>query len=61
MCLSNFHNNNKPVKTLNNENSLLLRPSGNLKILVNQFNYNASPEENIDPENVVQSKYYDLD
>ena len=25
--VSNFHNNNKPVKTLNNESSLLLKPS----------------------------------
>ena len=61
MCVSNFHNNNKPVKTLNNESSLLLKPSENLKLLVNQFNNNASPEDNTDPENVVQSKYYDID
>ena len=32
----------------------------NLKLLVNQFNNNASPEDNTDTENVVQSKYYDL-
>ena len=58
--MSNFHNNNKPVKTLNNKSSLLLKPSENLKLLVNQFN-NASPEDNTDPENVLQSKYYDTD
>ena len=57
MCVSNFHNNNKPVKTLNNESSLFLKPSENLKLLLNQFNNNASPEDNIDPEDVVQSKY----
>ena len=61
VCVSNFHNNNKPVKTLNNESSLLLKPSENLKILVNQFNNNASPEDNTDSENVVQSKYCDID
>ena len=54
------HNNNKPGKT-NIEVSLLLKPSENLKFLVNQFNNNASPEENTDPENIVQSKYYDID
>ena len=37
MCVSNFHNNNKPVKTLSNESSLLLKPSENLKPLENQF------------------------
>ena len=60
MCVSNFHNNNNSGKT-NTEGSLLLKPSENLKLLVNQFNNNASPEDNTDPENVVQSKYYDID
>ena len=61
MCVSNFHNNNKSGKTITNEGSLLLKPLENLKFLVNQFNNNASPEDNTDPENVVQSKYYDID
>ena len=61
MCVSNFHNNNKPSKTINSEGSLLLKPSENLKLLVNQFNNNASPEDNTDPENIVQSKYYVID
>ena len=61
MYVNNFHNNNKAVKTLNNESSLLLRPSENLKVLLNQFNNNASPEDNTDPEDFVQSKYYDTD
>ena len=52
MRVSNFHSNNKPVKMLNNKSSLLLKPSENLKLLVNQFN-NASPEEKTDPKNVV--------
>ena len=60
ICVSNFHNNNKPGQT-NIEGSLLLKPSEDLKLLVNQFNNNASPEDNTDPENVVQSKYYDID
>ena len=60
MCISNFYNNNKLVKTLNNKNSLLLKPSDNLKLIVKQFN-NTSPEGNTDPENVVKSKYYDID
>ena len=58
MCVRNFHNNNKPVKTLNDESSFLLKPSENLIPLKNQLN-NASPEDNTDPENVVQSKYHD--
>ena len=28
---------------------------------MNQFNNNTSPEDNTDPENVVKSKYYDID
>ena len=44
MCASNFHNDNKQVNTLNNESSLLLKPS----------------ENNNDPENVVQFKYDDI-
>ena len=60
MCVSNFHNNIKPVKTLNNESSLLLKPSKNFKLLVNQFNI-TFPKDNTDLENVVQSKYYDID
>ena len=61
MCVSNFHNDNKPGKTLNNEGSLLLKTSKNLKLLVNQFNNNAFPEDSTDPENVVESQYYDTD
>ena len=60
MYVINFHNNNKAVKTLNNESSLLLKPSENLKLLVNQFNNNTSPEDNTDPQDVVQCKYCDI-
>ena len=61
MCVSKFHNNNKPVNTLNNESSILLKPSENLKLLVNHVNNNASAEDNTERENVIQSKYYDID
>ena len=44
---------NKPVKTLNDESSLLLKPPKSLKLLVNQFNNNASQEDNTDSENVI--------
>ena len=40
--------------------SLLLKPTPNLELLVNQIN-NATPENNNDPENISSSKYYDID
>ena len=39
---------------------LLLKPSSNLELLVNQFN-NATPENGNDPEKIASSKYYDID
>ena len=39
---------------------LSLKPPSDLALLYNQFN-NPSPEKNNDPENVVNSKYYDID
>ena len=39
---------------------MLLKPSPNLELLVNQFN-NATPENNNDPEKISSSKYYDID
>ena len=39
--------------------SLLLKPTPNSELLVNQFN-NATPENN-KPENISSSKYYDID
>ena len=54
-----YDNNNIPGKALHSEGSILLNPSEDLKVLVNQFN--ASAEDNTDPENIVQSKYYDID
>ena len=44
----------------NDKESLLsLKPPSDLALLYNQFN-NICPEKNIDPENVVNSKFYDI-
>ena len=43
-----------------NDSSLLLKPSSNLELLVNQFN-NATPENGNDPQKIVSFKYYDID
>ena len=50
------------MKELGNDhnNSLLLKPSPNLEILVKQF-HNATPENSNDPEKISSSKYYDID
>ena len=40
--------------------SIYLTPPFNLALLFNQFN-NTSPEQNVDPENVVNSRYFDID
>ena len=42
------------------ESLLSLKPPSDLAHLYNQFN-NTSPEKNNDPENVVNSKFYDID
>ena len=50
------------MKELENDHnsSLLLKPSPNLELLVNQFN-NTTQENNNDPERTSSSKYYDVD
>ena len=50
------------LKGLGNDHnsSLLLKPSPNLELLVNQFN-NASPENSNDPKKIYSSEYYDID
>ena len=40
-------------------NSLLLKSSPNLELLVNQFN-NAAPENNKDPKTISSFQYYDI-
>ena len=53
-----INNNNNESK--NSNSSLILKPPPDLGLLFNQSN-NAIPENNSDPENVIQSKYYDID
>ena len=43
-----------------NTTFLVLEPSSNLSLLLNQFN-NFSPEQKNGPANVVNSNYYDID
>ena len=46
---------------VSSKNNLIhLTPPPNLALLFNQFN-NTSPEQNVDPENVVNSRYFDID
>ena len=59
----NFIGNNDTIttsKTNNLNSSLLLKPPPDLNLLFDQFN-NAIPENRSDLENVIQSKYYDID
>ena len=52
-----INNNNNESK--NSNSFLILKPPPDLALLFNQFN-NTIPENNSDPENVIQSKYYDI-
>ena len=59
----NFIGNNYTItssETKKISSSLLLEPPPDLAFLFNQFN-NTIPEYRSDPENVIQSKYYDID
>ena len=40
--------------------SIHLTPASDLALLFNQFN-STSPEQNVDPENVTNSRYFDID
>ena len=52
---------NKNYMEISNKNSSdLLKPPPNLVLLFNQFN-NSSPEQQNDPENDVNSRYFDID
>ena len=53
------NNNDNNDESKNSKSYLILKPA-DLALLFNQFN-NAIPENNSDPENVIQSKYYDID
>ena len=58
---TNTDSNITQWKDLENDHdsSLLLKPSSNLELLVNQFN-NATPENGDDAEKITSSKYYDI-
>ena len=49
----------KGLKSAQNS-SLLLKPTPNLELLVNQFN-KTTTENKCDPENISSTKYYDID
>ena len=61
-CCTNTDNNTAQWIDLENDqiSSLSLKSSSNLELSVNQFN-NATPENNIDPEKICSSKYYDIE
>ena len=63
--ISNSYDNNSKSKNIDEKNSsLLLKPSEHLKYLVNQFNNMSSLADDINsdnPENIVLSKYYDVE
>ena len=47
------------IEISNKNSSVLLKPPPNLALLFNQFN-KSSQEQQIDPENVVNSRYFDI-
>ena len=51
--------NKNYIEISNKNSSVLLKPPPNLALLFNQFN-NSSPEQQIDHENVVNSRYFDI-
>ena len=56
-----INNSNNIINESKNSNSyLILKPPPDLALLFNQFS-NAIPENNSNPENVIQSKYHDID
>ena len=52
--------NKNYIEISNKNSSVLLKRPPNLALLFNEFN-NSSPEQQIDPENVVNSRYFDID
>ena len=52
--------NKNYIEISNKNSSVLLKPPPNLELLLNQFN-NSSPEQQNDPENVVNSRCFDID
>ena len=54
------NNNDNNNKSKSSKSFLIVKPPPDLALIFNQFN-NAIPENNNDPENVIQSKYDDID
>ena len=52
--------NKNYIEISNKNSSVLLKPPPNLELLLNQFN-NSSPEQQNDPENVANTRYFDID
>ena len=52
--------NKNYIEISNKNSSVLLKSPPNLELLFNQFN-NSSPAQENDPENVVNSRYFDID
>ena len=61
-CCTNTDNNITQWRDLEHDHnsSLLLKPSSNLELLVNQFN-DATPENNNDLEKISSSKHHDIE
>ena len=60
-CCTSTDSNITQWKDLNVHNrSLLLKPSPNLELLVNEFN-DGTPENSNAPEKISLSKYYDIE
>ena len=55
-----LYSRNVSENVSNKNSSIHLTPAPNLALLFNQFN-NTSPEQNVDSENVVNSRYFDID
>ena len=52
--------NKNYIEISNKNSSVVLKPPLSLELLFNQYN-NSSPEQQNDPENVVNSRYFNID
>ena len=55
-----FIGNNNTITSSETKKYLILKPPPDLALLFNEFN-SAVSENRSDPENIIQSKYYDID
>ena len=58
--LPTLYRRNVSENVSNKNSSIYLTPPPNLALLFNYVN-NTSPEQNVDPENALNSRYFDLD